>query len=209
MKKILVMLALVGLVAAPAAAGLIQNSPSIYAVKTQTVGASYATTDSPRALVTVDIGGLLSMDEYGSANNVVLTIDLAAATGLGTNLHVDGIGWDNVLSTNGASWLSEATIAFEDTAQTAGVFLTPGNGDDMSGTSVAYSSGGVLPLADYGLDFYVTDGQLRIELFEAYDDVTGAADATWNSGTLTISATPEPATLALLGFGALALLRRR
>lgn len=153
------------------------------------------------ATLVIDVAGLTSVDDLGSPNNLVQTYNL------GANATVQGIAYDLTLTTVGLSWLSEATIAFEDSSQLAGVFLTPGFTDDFAGTGT-YSGSAVL--ADLGLEFNVgADGILRVEFFESFDDVFAAIDANYISGTITIThngvtaAVPEPASWALMigGFG--------
>ena len=112
---------------------------------------------------------------------------------------------------------SGAVIAFENTAQTAGVFLTPGIGNDFAGTA-SFSSGGIIDLATVlpstPLDFFLdADGVLRIELFESFDDDfgTGAIDAIYGNGSQVQVqyVIPAPGALALLGVAGLAGARRR
>jgi hypothetical protein len=160
-----------------------------------------------------DVTGVLSMDAEGDASNQVYTIDLAAAAGLpsGTPVDMTGVGWDVTITTNGASWLSEARMYFDDVINPdgTGLFLKVGAGDDLAGSS-SYSSGGMLILADYSIaDIVLPDGKLRLEFFEGYDDVADSADATWDSGIVSIQYTPEPGSIALLALGGLALIRRR
>ncbi len=145
-----------------------------------------------------------SFDAFGAAINVNETINL----GVGT--HITGIGWDLTLETVGASWLSEAVIGFGD-GPTGAVNLTPGIGDDISGL-MTYSSAGVVDLVGLSLDFFLTTGNLNLQYFESFDDVTGQVDSVWKRGsvlTIQYDAVPEPATFAALGLGVAVLLRRR
>ncbi|MDX9910514.1 MAG: PEP-CTERM sorting domain-containing protein [Phycisphaerales bacterium] len=152
-----------------------------------------------------DVSGVDSWDTFGSPNNDVFSINI------GANSHVIGIGWDVDISTVGASWLSEATVDFTDSAITTGVSLTVGIGDDFSGSS-NYNSGGVFDLTTIPLDFVVgADGILRLEFWEGFDDAANAIDANWLRGALTIryEPVPAPASVALLGLGGLVAGRRR
>ncbi len=165
-------------------------------------------------VIDYDITGAQSWDDFGAAANEVQAIDAAALIGLpsGTPVVLHGIGWDVTIETVGASWLSEASLYFDDNVAPDGVglFLTPGLGDNMPGTQ-SYTSGGLIDLSDNGIDnIALPDGLLRLELYESFDDVAGAVDADYlATSVLHLDLVPEPAGLTLLGLGALALIRRR
>lgn len=149
-----------------------------------------------------DLVDVESVDGLGAATNTVLTPNL------GANAHIVGVSWDVTIQTVGASWLSEAVVAFTNTTDTTtGLFLTPGVNDGAPGTAT-YSSGGFLSLIDNDLDFFLSaDGILRTEFFESFDDGPGV-DAIWN-GNITIQYIPTPGALAVLGLGGLVAGRRR
>lgn len=160
------------------------------------------------ATLTVDLSGVETWDAYASAFNTVMNINIGAGS------HVVGLGWDVNQTSFGASWLSEMTISYENTAQDAGVFLTP-SGTGAPGTSESNSSGGILDLVGLAtpLDFFVdADGLLRLEFFESFEDVTGAAEGIFNSGSsiqVQYIAVPAPGALAMLGLGGIVAGRRR
>ena len=161
-----------------------------------------------------NVTGVLSMDFEGDVDNEVYTMDLAAAAGLpsGTEVSMTGIGWDLTITTYDISYLQEAQIYFDDNINPdgTGLYLNPGAGDNFGGTA-AYSSGGILLLSDASIpDIVLPDGILRLEFCESgWDDVADGADAIYDLGVLNIQFTPEPASLALLAIGGLALIRRR
>lgn len=151
---------------------------------------------------------IASWDAEGDSNNTIVTVDLAAALGFapGSAVFIDAIGWDVMINPQGASWYSEATVAFRDSSNDPtrpAVILSPGAGDDVTndGAPRAYSSGGLIDLTDSGLAdiMLLSDGILVMEFFEGFDDVPDAVDAFW-SGTLSVNAqvVPVPAALPLL-----------
>lgn len=162
---------------------------------------------SAQLTTVVDLSGSSFNGEPGSPLNEVFNVNL------GANAMVTGVGFDITLEAFSPSWLSEATIALEDSAQTAGLFLTPAVGNDGPGAG-SFSSGGVIDLSDVdgmGLDLTFSvgaDGILRIELFDTFDDFF-SPQATISSGSVTIQYIPAPASAALLGLGGLAAARRR
>jgi len=169
-------------------------------------GLAVAASAANAAVFNINVTNVLSNDEYGAPLNVVQIVNTAIANG-----HVVSIGWDVTLFADSPSWLSELTVAFENTAQTSGVFLAPGTGDDFPGTQ-AYSSGGLLDLIGLGLDFNLdADGQLRLEFFEGFDDFPNDWDGIWMSGTLSVEVldVPAPSAFALLGIAGFAAGRRR
>jgi PEP-CTERM motif len=157
----------------------------------------------------VNVAGIQSFDELGAPLNVLRSYSLGAGA------HITSVSWNVNLSSFGFSWLSELGVAFTNDAGD-GVLFTPGFGDDFQGTG-SYS--GTADLTSLGLDFFLgSSGVLGLEFYEDFDDVAGAADGVWNSGTLTFGYTPvttapvpEPETYALMlaGLGVLGWTARR
>lgn len=170
-------------------------------------------------LITVDVSGVESNGPQGDPLNTTITVDLAAELGAasGTQVNVDGLGWDVTIEAFTPSWLSEASIAFDNSGGTTQLILAPGAGDDLPGVGT-YSSGGIIDLSTVspGLNFSLSDGVLVLEFFDSFDDGLDP-EAIWRSGTLTIEAfaadvdVPAPAAIVLLATGlfGVALRRRR
>ena len=59
-------------------------------------------------VIAVDITGINNWDLEGALVNETLKIPVPVGT------VVNGIGWDLIITTVGASWLSEATMSFSD-----------------------------------------------------------------------------------------------
>jgi IPTL-CTERM motif len=138
------------------------------------------------ATLVVDISGEDSWDLLNDTSNTVLVVPI------GVGAVMTDIGWDVNLSTVGGSWLSEARFYFDgDDQDLTGLFLTPGIGNDFSGSG-SFSSGGLIDLSDNAIaDIPLGDGNLYIQLHESFDDVANSIDANWTAGsTLTIGYEP-------------------
>lgn len=147
----------------------------------------------------VDVTGIYSHGELGDANNTVLTFDV------GANSTVTSIGYSVDLTAFGPSYLSEMGLLFTNSDVTSGMSFAPGIADWFGGSG---SYAGFLDLAASGMSFDVgTDGLLRLEFHEQFNDLGMAPDGLWNFGTITfniepvIRDVPEPATGLLLGAG--------
>ncbi len=157
-------------------------------------------------LTLIDIA---SWDEIGESPNTVLTVDVAALAGFGSgqSVFLTGLGYDLVLETFGFSWLSEAQIAFEAPDAPGGGFaIQPGVGDDMAGTEPYQQDLAKLLPEDV---LFLSNGLLRIEFFEEFDDEPNVIDSEWN-GTLTLQVDiPAPGAGGLLLIGFAGAVRRR
>jgi hypothetical protein len=180
-----------------------------YAVAAAAMTAALPATEANAATLVVSLTGVQTIDARLDPSNIVQFFNIGAGA------RVTGLTYNITIATIGGSYRSEAGIAYTDSPITDGVLFRPGIADTSSGTST-YT--GTSNLVDLGLDFFVgANGLLRVEYYEAFDDIADAADANL-SGTLTFtyepaaSAVPEPATwgMMILGFGMIgASVRRR
>jgi hypothetical protein len=150
--------------------------------------------------IIVDVTGINSFDAIGAPGNTRLVLNVTPGA------VVDLVAWDVNLTAFAASYLSEIAVTFSNTAGSA-VRLRPGVATAAAGTASFSGSGS---LVGSGLSFVIGgDGKFYLEFHETFDDVAGAADGRWNSGTLTFreiglaGGVPEPATWAMMlaGFG--------
>lgn len=176
---------------------------SLRSLKTLLVSLSLlASTSVLAAPLVVDIAGVESHGELGDPNNTVWTYNV------GANSTITGVSYSFNVTAYDPSWLSEIGLAFTDSKSGNGVVFTPGVLDWYSGTA-DYAD--AVDLREYDLAFQVgSDGILRLEFYEDYDDFSGP-DGIWNFGTITFdiepqaAAVPEPMSALLLGAGALAM----
>ncbi len=154
----------------------------------------------------IGAAGVPSFDGPGATGNTVLTFNVTPGA------LVDAISYNLSLATVGASWMSEATVSFLN-SNGDGVVLNAAFGNDNPGTGTFSDS---VLLSTFGLTFNIgADGLLIVEFYESFDDVTGAADANWTAGGITlgnIGVVPEPGTYGMMALGMLAVVgaaRRR
>lgn len=171
-------------------------------------------------LVPIPVGGATGNGAVssGDPNNTILLFDVAAAAGFasGTPVTMTGIGWDVILTAFDPSWLSESRVYFDDNIapDLSGLFLRPGAGNNLPGTAVPFSSGGVIDLTGAGIpNIPLPNGILRLEFHETFLDPEVDPDSLYEAGsffTITIAEqVPTPGALALAGIAGLAGLRRR
>jgi hypothetical protein len=167
------------------------------AISSALVAAAMAAGSAHAYEVTLDVAGIYSNGLLGTSGNETLFVDLFAGA------RITGISWDVTLFADAPSWLSEIGVDLND-GGSAGFSLFAGIGDYASGTQ-SYS--GAADLVALAADFTLgASGRLNFEFFESFDDFPDDWDGLWQSGNLTVTYVPEPATfglaaLALLGLG--------
>lgn len=149
-----------------------------------------------------------SFGEEGDPSNVLASVNLGAGS------VVTGLAWNVNLTANDPSWLSEIAVSFRGNTAAPELYLRPGFEVEDPGVNQNFNSGGVQSILGVVPAGITTDasGNINLEFLEFFDDSSVAPDGKWHAGstlTLEYTAVPEPATMAALGLGAAALLRRR
>ena len=157
---------------------------------------------------TIDLGGLESWALDGSSLNSTQAYQLAdpgPIIGFGYIILI--VEYDITVQTLGNSLLSDLNIRF---GNSDGTFhgswpdtFRPGAGMDIGGTQRFTGS--------FQTDIHLNeDGLFLVELFESVDDQTGADAVLLDGSTMSFGVfVPSPSGTAMLGFGALAMCRRR
>ncbi|MBL4697876.1 MAG: PEP-CTERM sorting domain-containing protein [Phycisphaerales bacterium] len=143
----------------------------------------------------IDVSGAQSFGFQGDPINEIMNV----LVGAGAN--ITNIAWDVNLTTFGVSWAEENTMGFFGNS----VAINPGLGDAFTVINANYAGSMATNFTLGG------DGNLDIEFYEVgFDDNAGAVDSLYESGsTVTITYTPAPSALAVLGLGGLVAGRRR
>lgn len=171
---------------------------SVRSFKQLLVGVSLlACTSAFATPFTFDIAGARSVGEFGNGGNDVVEINV------GANATITSVSYNVNLTAFPPSFFSEMFLAFTNSSATRGANLQPGIGVNEAGTQTFT---GVEDLIADDFSFSVdTDGILRLEFYESFDDESVSPDGVWNFGTITFntdaSEVPEPATGMLIGAG--------
>lgn len=172
---------------------------SLASLRTLLASLSFFTCSSLFATpLVVDVAGIQSHGFVGDPDNAVLNFHI------GANATIISIGYSVGLTADMPSFLSDMGVNLTNSAQSDGVFVRPGYLDFSPGSG---TYNGFAVLADIGLGFNVgSDGILRLEFFEFFDDIFPGVEGQWDFGTLTIDyeaaqAVPEPGSFLLTGAG--------
>lgn len=177
------------------------SRPLVGATLATLLAAGAAQAGTYTSVTTVNVGGIASNDELGSAINEKRSVFL------GFDAVITSISWNVQIGSVDESHLSEIGVNF---TGTNGAYLEfyPGIADDFSGFGDYSGAANAADIAaQVGGPFQIgSDGVLNLEFFEFFDDFIGATDGFWESGSITITANavPLPATLGLAGLALLA-----
>lgn len=152
---------------------------------------------------TFDVAGARSAGDFGDEGNSVYEINV------GANATITSVSYDVNLTAFPPSFFSEMFLAFTNSSSMRGGNLNPGVDVNEAGTQTFT---GMKDLVAEGVSFRVdADGILRLEFYEAFDDLSISPDGVWNFGTITFNAdlidgpptgdVPEPASGFLIGAG--------
>lgn len=157
---------------------------------------------------TIDLGGLESWSFDGSPQNSMQAYQLTDPGPINDFGYIIlGIHYDITIQTLGTSTLSDLNIRF---GNSDGTFH--GSWPDTFRPGLGFDVGGTQRFTGYfDTDIHLNeDGQFFIELFEGFDDQTGADAVILDGSTMSFSVfIPAPSSAALLGLGTLAACRRR
>jgi len=165
--------------------------------KAMTIAAIAATAGMAAAgsTLVIDVSGIESWEFQGDALNTILNVFV------GANASITNIAWDVNLTTLGISWAEENTMGFFGDSEQ--VFVAPGLPEVVTNVNFTGSQASSIVLG--------VDGMLDIEFYETdWNDNPAAVDGFYEAGSsITITYTPAPSALAVLGLGGLVAGRRR
>lgn len=149
---------------------------------------------------TFNFANVESYGNFGDPGNTRFALDV------GANTIVTGMAYNVNVTAYDLSFLSELSVGLIGSNPMKLVQITPGFGDDRSGTA---SYAGMFDLGVNAVQVGA-DGILRLEFFEDVSDLL-FPDGIWNSGTFTFdfaeapvdpgTGVPEPASTMLIGAG--------
>ncbi|GAA3697590.1 hypothetical protein GCM10022268_05150 [Sphingomonas cynarae] len=171
-----------------------------YVIAAALLGTTLPVSQAEAATLVVDVTGAQSYGMFANDQNTVQTFNIGGLS------RITAIAFDVTITAFSPSFLSEASVALTGSDTDGdGVSLNPGLDDRRPGTARYF---GAVNLTGLGLDFAVgTDGILRLEYFEDFNDTLVSPDAQWVGGTLTVTydevtaAIPEPATWMMMFAG--------
>jgi hypothetical protein len=163
----------------------------------------FAASAASAAVIDIGIGGWQADGGYGNAGNSFVIIPLPIGAQIVSAEYID-----LSYTANGTSWRNELALSLNDS------FAAPFYWDtDIAGAPGSPGAYGPVsgPFANPGLfgsgPFTMTTTDLYVTVYDTYNDA--GIDQSISSGTIRVTWTPEPASLSLLGLGALAFIRRR
>lgn len=161
------------------------------------------------ATLDIDLAGFKAFADFDSALNTQIELDI----GIGTQ--VLGFSYRGLsFETANDSFLNELMLSVQNLDGSEFMDWQPSDVDDVgsaSGLAGSWVAGATL----LGAPFTVADGKLIVRVYDRFDNAGDELDAGISAGTLTLrlepvaQAVPEPAGLALLALGALAVVSRR